>query len=226
MENTKQIMEKLERYINEVEAVREKVIEGVREIISNCRRGTQLIHRGLKDDAEKAIEEGYKKLMDLYDLTSRYAEMFRYNLVESAAREVVEAKCLLSFVKKERLPDPEEIGVSPSSFLLGLCDAVGELRRLSIDALRRDRIEEANYYLGIMEEIYDSVMRFSNPSSILPIKKRQDRLRSIIEKTRSEIAIASCERRIREKVEEFRELVMGKEKKEEKNMDLDIDKVW
>lgn len=198
----------------------------MREIISNCRRGTQLIHRGLEDDAEKAIEEGYKKLMDLYDLTSRYAEMFRYNLVESAAREVVEAKCLLSFVKKERLPDPEEIGVSPSSFLLGLCDAVGELRRLSIDALRRDRIEEANYYLGIMEEIYDSVMRFSNPSSILPIKKRQDRLRSIIEKTRSEIAIASCERRIREKVEEFRELVMGKEKKEEKNMDLDIDKVW
>jgi hypothetical protein len=57
-------------------------------------------------------------------------------------------------------------------------------------------------------------------------------IRGLMEKTRGELAIASCERRIEHKTDEFRGLLDKangeKNKKESKkdDSDLDIDKVW
>jgi hypothetical protein len=57
-------------------------------------------------------------------------------------------------------------------------------------------------------------------------------IRGLMEKTRGELAIASCERRIENKTDEFRGMldkINGEQNKKESkknNADLDIDKVW
>ena len=55
-----------------------------------------------------------------------------------------------------------------------------------------------------MEDIYGAILRFDYPSGLIPIKKKQDMVRGLIEKTRGELAVASCERRIEYKTDEFR----------------------
>ena len=55
--------------------------------------------------------------------------------------------------------------------------------------------------------------------------------RSLIEKTRGELAVASCERRISGKTNEFRGLLDSltkskQKKKKTSELDIDIDKVW
>jgi predicted translin family RNA/ssDNA-binding protein len=109
---------------------------------------------------------------------------------------------------------------------------VGELRRKSLDSILVGSAEEANKYLKLMENIYDAIIKFDYPSSLVPIKRKQDQVRGIIEKTRGELAVASCERRIEFHTDEFRgifdKLNDSKKKKKIKNnkSELDIDRVW
>ena len=83
-----------------------------------------------------------------------------------------------------------------------------------------------------MEKIYDVIIRFDYPSALVPIKRKQDIIRGLIEKTQGELAVASCEKRIDNKTDEFRGIldrIHEKEKKREKkkvDADLNVDRVW
>ena len=85
-----------------------------------------------------------------------------------------------------------------------------------------------------MDDIYDVIIRFDYPSGLIPIKKKQAMVRNLIERTRGELAVASCERRIEYHTGEFKGMLdkVGEKKKKTKNAkkdsenDLDIDGVW
>jgi hypothetical protein len=86
-----------------------------------------------------------------------------------------------------------------------------------------------------MDRIYDAIMSFDYPSALVPIKKRQDMVRSLIEKTRGELVVSSCEQRIHDKAHEFHGLLdqvteerTNRKKKTDdaEDEDIDIDKVW
>jgi translin len=117
---------------------------------------------------------------------------------------------------------------------MGLCDLVGELRRTALDSIRNGKSKTADECLNIMEDIYDVIIRFDYPSGLIPIKKKQDMVRGLIERTRGELAVASCERRIEYRTSEFRGMLdrVNDSKKKQKNIkeeepnDLDIDDIW
>jgi len=185
------------------------------------------------NDAKNDIKDASKKLTKLYDLTENYPDIYHAGFVENAAQEVVEAHCLLNILQDKDLPDPDEIQTTYSAYLLGLCDVVGELRRNALDSILEGKSSEAHENLKLMEKIYDVIIRFDYPSALVPIKKKQDMVRGLIERTRGELAVASCERRIDTKTDEFRGILdringeKNKEKKEKKDsLDIDIDNVW
>jgi hypothetical protein len=74
------------------------------------------------------------------------------------------------------------------------------------------------------------IIRFDYPSGLIPIKKKQDMVRGLIERTRGELAVASCERRIEYRTDEFRGMLDRVNKKKvqnkKKKSDLDIDDIW
>ena len=135
-------------------------------------------------------------------------------------------------MKGKELPDPDEIKTTYSSYLMGLCDLVGELRRTALDSIRAGKAKNADNYLDMMEEIYDVIIRFDYPSGLIPIKKKQDMVRNLIERTRGELAVASCERRIEYRTDEFRGMLdkidesKTKTKKKKEDKDLNIDEIW
>jgi translin len=232
MKNLEKIIDKIEKSIDDKDRIREKALRHSREIIINCRKAIQLIHQEQTEKAKIHLRKASAKLVSLYDLTGDYPELFHAGYVENAAQEFVEAKCLLNIIQGKNLPDPDKLQTTYSSYLLGLCDVVGELRRKSLDSILDGAAEEANKYLKLMENIYDAIIKFDYPSSLVPIKRKQDQVRGIIEKTRGELAVASCERRIEYHTDEFRgifdKLNGTKKKRKIKNneSELDIDRVW
>jgi len=232
MKNLDDIVNKIEKSIDEKDGVREIALKNSRDIIINCRKAMQCIHQEHMKDADSHIKKSSVKLAELQDITKDYADLYHAGFVENAAQEYVEALCLYNIMRGEDLPDPDEIQTTYSSYLLGLCDVVGELRRCALDLLREGDSKKANEYLDLMEKIYDSIIRFDYPSALVPIRKKQDMVRILIERTRGELAIASCERRIEYHTDEFRGILdkfNGEKKKNKtikKNSDLDIDKVW
>lgn len=230
MKNLDGIIGKIEDHINEKDKTREHALRSSRDIIIGCRKAIQSLHRDLIEDAENYIKQASTKLAGLYDVTRGYPDLFHAGFVENAAQELVEAHCLYNIMLGEELPDPDTIQTTYSSYLMGLCDVVGELRRGALDFILEGEASKANEYLNHMDKIYDAIMSLDYPSGLIPIKRKQDIVRGLIEKTRGELAVASCERRIDDKTHEFRGLLdkVNEKKKVEKKetMDIDIDKVW
>ena len=233
MKNLDEIVNKIEKSIDEKDKAREQALRSSRDIIIGCRKAIQCIHQNLIPDAEQHINKAYSELSSLYSIIiGNHDDLYHAGFVENAAQEVVEAKCLLNIMQGKDLPDPDEIKTTYSSYLLGLCDVVGELRRSALDFIREGDNQKANEYLDMMESIYDAIIRFDYPSALVPIRKKQDMIRGLMEKTRGELAIASCERRIEHKTDEFRGMldkINGEQNKKENkknDADLDIDKVW
>jgi translin len=235
MKNLDNIIEKIDHHIEGKEKIREDALKTSRDIIICCRKGIQQLHCNQMDDAKNFITQASEKLGQLYDNTKDHPDIFHAGFVENAAQEFVEISCLYNIMNSEDLPDPDTIKTTYSAYLLGLCDVVGELRRSALDFMLEGNTAKANEYLQNMDRIYDAIMSFDYPSGLIPIKKKQDMIRGLIEKTRGELVVSSCEQRIYDKTNEFHGLLnqVNEEKNNKKKKahdneeeDIDIDKVW
>ena len=207
MNNLEDIISKIQVYIDDKDSIRETSLKYARTVIIHCRKAIQLIHQHKMQQAEELIKKASATLAELYDVTKDHADLSKAGYVENAAQEFVEAQCFYNILHHEALPDPDAIQTTYTAYLMGLCDVVGELRRKALDMVLAGEQKDAQQYLVIMEDIYAAILRFDYPSSLIPIKRKQDIARNLIEKTRGELAVASCEQRIEYRTDEFRGLL-------------------
>lgn len=164
------------------EREQDEVLRGTRELIRHCSKAIKAIHA---KELKLAMDEisGAEKLMKKL----QKAEQFKYMLMQSY-QEFVEMKVLLAIISKKEVPAYKELGVPFESYLLGLCDCIGELRREMLESLKRGKKKDAQYYFDAMSAIYEQMipLRFSN--SLLPnFRKKQDVARMQVEQARSEL---------------------------------------
>ena len=118
-------------------------------------------------------------------------------LAHDAFQEAVEACLLEALAEGRELPGPDALGVEPESYLLGVGDAVGEVRRLVLHDLSKGNVASAERRLATLEGLYRILLRFETTRAILPLKPKQDAARGILEKTRGEVTMARLLHRAR-----------------------------
>jgi len=170
--------------LDEEEMVREEAYSQCRDLIRSCRRTiSDLVNEkevdlsDLRIEASKVIEgtgESGKRLL----------------FVEDALAEYCEAEVLFSVLSGEGIRTPTELGISERAFVLGISDVVGELRRVALNRLLRSDLQGAVSIYSKMEEIGQLVEGLVYPSGMIPLKKKQDAIRSILDRTGGELAIA------------------------------------
>jgi translin len=133
-------------------------------------------------DGEAALAEAIDEAHKLKSVLAEHVEIWHSGIVQDALVEVAEAAILNALVKGQELPDPEHLGMPGTAYLLGIADTIGELRRFSLESLRRGQISEAERYLDLMEELFLVIMRFDYPDAIISIRRKQDIARSVLEK--------------------------------------------
>ena len=91
------------------------------------------------------------------------------------------------------MPLPEELGIEYATYLNGLAETVGELRRRCLDILRHGYSDEAERLLGCMDEIYSLLVTMDYPDAITNGLRRQtDLVRGIVERTRGDLTTQPC----------------------------------
>ena len=100
---------------------------------------------------------------------------------------------------------PEEITVPHYSYLLGLGDVPGELRRQALDALRVGDLDLAESRLVMMEHIYLNLVSMDETHLLKGLRRKMDITRGVIERTRSEVTAEVGRRRLNESVERLYE---------------------
>lgn len=201
MKNLEDIANRIESRLEEKDQVREVAIKSSRAINRLSGSIVHAIHKG--EDVKAAMHEALDETHRLRSLLGDYPEIWESGLVEGALQELAEAAILLALIKDEPFPDPDEMGIPGAAYLLGLADAVGELRRFVLEKLREGDIEQARKYLDLMEDMFLVLMRFDCPDALVPIRRKQDVARSLLEKTRGDVAVAVNSARLQAKIDEL-----------------------
>lgn len=178
--------------LNSIEERREVILKGNRDVLMSCRKAIVSIHQQKLDDASKYIKEAEDKLLEL---RSKAKDDLYYYLINTEA-ELVEAKILFAIANKDSLPSYPSLNVKGSSYILGLLDCIGELKRMTLDLIRYDKYEEALTAFEIMECIYSSAMQFAVYDNIVQgVRRKLDQNRILIESVR-EVITEESRRRI------------------------------
>jgi translin len=189
----------IERELDEKDRMREFALKESREII---RLSKDIISAMNKMRSTKGlVKRMLGKTTNLKKRLERHSDLLRAGYVEAAQMEVTEVCVLLAMVNRRKVPTPMELNVTSEAYLLGLGDAIGELRRVAIDALREQRYELAKERLSDMEEIYDLLTRFDYPDAIVSIRRKRDVARNLIERTRGEILVSKGEKDLKDKMD-------------------------
>lgn len=200
MKNLEKIVTKIETELDEKDAIREVALKSSRAVVRLSGSMIRRLHR--KEIVDDQLKELKDEVSRLSGLLVEHPDIAVAGYVETAYQEYAEVATLMAILEKDDVPSPDELGIGNAPYLLGLADVVGELRRFALDELKEGRMEKADHYLDKMEDIFSALMRFDYPDAILPIRRKQDIVRSLLEKTRGEVAVATSTRRLHLKLEE------------------------
>lgn len=168
--------------LKDVQERREKLIKGTRDAVMLSSKSIVSMHHGQLDDARKNMAQAKGMLAEFRE----YAGDDLTKYVAVAEQEVVEAYALLAVMEGKDLPTMEELGVSGPSYLTGLLDAVGEVKRLVYDRMRSGNEMDAEKLFAVMEEVYGAVYPFAVYDNIVPgLRKKLDVARMLIEDIRA-----------------------------------------
>jgi len=201
MRNLEEIARTIQAELDERDTLREIAIKSSRAIIRMSGTIIHLVHKN--EDPLPMMREALDEVDRLRSLLDDHPILWNTGPVGDAMQEMAEAAIMLAIINDEQFPGPEELGIPARSWVMGLADVVGELRRLSLERLREGDVEAPERYLDIMEEIFLVLMTFDYPDAIVPLRRKQDIARSLLEKTRGDLTVALNSKRLEERMEEL-----------------------
>jgi translin len=170
---------------------REQVLRWSRELVRACANSIRAVHRREYGQAEALVSEASELNGRICATLADMPDIYWTGYVQDAQKELVEACATYALVKGTPLPDPIALGIAPGPFLNGLAEAVGELRRYTLDLLRRGEMDGCERLLESMDEIYAMLVTIDYPDALTSgLRRTTDSTRGIVEKTRGDLTLA------------------------------------
>jgi len=191
---------------------RERALPASRAAIRSCANAIRAIHRGELDRAHELMDAARASLDEGAAAVAEHPEIGYAGYLQDAQKEYAEARLTEAVVTgADALPGPEELGVEDAPYLNGMAEAVGEARRHAIDLLREGRVGDAESTLDAMEDLYAVLVTMDYPDAITGnLRRTTDIARSLIEKTRGDLAVARVSQDLHDALERHARDVGGK----------------
>ena len=160
-----------------------------RKIIRKTKTAIHGIHAGQRDP--ELIDSISSDLAGLVEAVAGYPKLVYGADVESAMREFAETVIYDYALRGEEIPSYRVLEITPAAWVLGLADSIGELRRDMLDRLMKGNLPEATRIFSKMEELCDVLMTLDIKDSVVPVRRKQDIARGIMDRSRTDITTAS-----------------------------------
>src|SRR5574339_986972 len=170
---------------------RDEALKRARQLTRACSLAIRAVHRDDQEGMDTSLAEAQSLADNLRAELKEYPDLFYAGYTQDSLKEFVEANVTCALIQSQPLQTPEELGVEDATYLNGLAEVVGELRRRTLDVLRSGYSQEAERLLGYMDEIYSVLVTMDYPDAITNGLRRQtDLARGIIEKTRGDVTFS------------------------------------
>jgi translin len=191
MHKLEKIAEKIHQEFDTRTAARDKALAQARMLTRACALSIRAVHRDDTETMLQHLDEAQRLATELREELSNYPDLYYAGYTQDALKEFAEANITCALLRHEPLPTPEQLVVLPSTYLNGLSESVGEMRRRCLDMLRQGNSTEAERLLGHMDDIYSVLVTMDYPDAVTyGLRRQTDVARSIIERTRGDITFS------------------------------------
>ena len=182
IKNVKSSLPLISKNLEKTNSKREFLIKNNRETVILCSQAIISIHKNDLNTAKKKIAKAKSELTKLKQKTS--GNLVRY--IITPEQEFVEAASLLAVIEGKEIPSVKSLNVSDESYILGLLDCIGELKRQVIDKIRVGDSKRATQLFDVMENLYLLLYPFASYDKIVKETRRKlDVNIMLVEETRS-----------------------------------------
>ena len=209
----KSILDRIQEELRKKEEIRDMVQRDMRRATRLSKQAILFVHQERFNDARKLLEEVSELFVKLSEVSKDHPDLVHTGLVNATFEEYTEAHTFFKLITENRFADPEELDAPAVSYVLGLADVIGELRRRALDSLRKGDVKTAEDCLQMMEHIYVELMAMDAANLLVPgLRRKCDVARRVIETTRGDITFETRRSSLERSIKELEKAVERKRK--------------
>ncbi|MHB1006655.1 MAG: haloacid dehalogenase [Chloroflexota bacterium] len=192
------------RHFQAKNQAREESLGLSREALRSSANAVRAVHRDDFARARELMTSASAALERAAAALAPHPDVLYAGFVQDAQKEYAEARATYAMVRREPLPGPDDLSVTWQAYLNGLGEAVGELRRYSLDKLRHGELARGEELLQAMDDIYDLLVTIDYPDSMTGgLRRTTDLVRGILEKTRGDLTLAARQDQLERAMRDF-----------------------
>lgn len=191
MNKLEEIAEQIRLYFEKQNTLRDRALAQARQLTRACALAIRAAHRDEIETMREHLEVARNLADSLHADLRESPNLYHDGYTQDALKEFAEASITCAILFHQPLPTPEDLNIPPPTYLNGLAESVGEMRRRCLDMLRRDQLTEAERLLTYMDDIYAILVTMDYPDAItLGLRRQTDIVRSLVERTRGDLTFS------------------------------------
>jgi translin len=210
MEKLEKIAEQIRQSFDTQTAARDQALTHARALTRACALAIRAVHRDENDVMQARLDEASHLATILRTSLADFPALYFAGYTQDSLKEFAEASITCALIRREPLPTLEQLDLPAHTYLNGLAESVGEMRRRCLDMLRQDNSTEAERLLGLMDDIFSVLVTMDYPDAITNGLRRQtDIARAIIERTRGDVTFSLRGEKLEHSIAHLRESLPG-----------------
>ncbi len=171
--------------------IRDEALAQSRNLTRYAARAIRAIHRGDTALAQENLAQADELAAALRIGLANEPDLYFTGYAQDALKEFCEAHLTVATILNQDWPSPEDLQVEFATYLNGMSEVVGELRRRIMDLMRAGHSPEVERLLEVMDDIYALLVTMDYPDALTyGLRRRTDIARSIIERTQADVTIS------------------------------------
>lgn len=181
--------------------IRDEALAQSRNLIRHAARAIRAIHRDDADLAFENLKQADNLARDLRQGLSQDPDLYFSGYAQDALKEYCEAHLTVATILNNEWPSPEDLQVEFATYLNGMSEVVGELRRRIMDIMREGHSGEVERLLDVMDDIYAQLVTMDFPDALTyGLRRRTDIARSIIERTQADVTVSYRQQELEKRI--------------------------
>ncbi len=206
MHQIEEIAEHIHLLFDARTAARDRALAQARLLTRHCANAIRAVHRDEQSLAQEHLAEAQELVKTIRKNLADYPDLFFAGYTQDALKEYVEARLVYALAEDQDLPWPEQLGVEPATYMQGLAEASGEMRRRCLDQLRQGHSSEAERLLGLMDDIFTVLVTMDYPDAVTGgLRRLTDIARAVTERTRGDLTISLGQEQLEAKLHRLEE---------------------
>lgn len=192
--------------------IRDEALSQSRNLIRHAARTIRAIHRDDTDLAREHLNEAGQLASNLRQGLAEDPDLYFSGYAQDALKEYCEAHLTLAIITNQPWPSPDDLQVEYATYLNGMSEVVGELRRRIMDIMREGHSQEVQRLLDVMDDIYAQLVTMDFPDALTyGLRRRTDIARSIIERTQADVTVSFRQQQLEQRINALSEQLSGLE---------------